>query len=199
MKSRVRVRHSFLRCRVARANYRQLPTSVKKLTPVAKLVRKMRVQDALLQCDLIHKKGAVFVQNAIRSARANGVHNDGLDPSKLFVEQCYATNGRSLKRIKYHARGRFGRMKRRRTHLTVILREDPSPRPSPHRIQDTWMQRQLDRERGIKKTATEKHRDTNGYVARMKWTTQLRKLRLKETEKRRNAKRELKNMRYARR
>ena len=194
-KSLVRSLHSFLRCRVARAFYRQLPTSVKKLTPVAKLVRKMRVEDALLQCDLIRKKGAVFVQNAIRSARANGVHNDGLDPSKLFVEHCFATNGRDLKRIKMHGRGKFGRMKRRRTHLTVILREDPSARPSPHRIIDTWMQRQLKREQGIEKTAGMSHREMKAHAARVKWTTQLRRMRLKEREKRREAKRQVKRMR----
>jgi len=102
----------------------------------------MRVEDALLQCDLLPKKGALLVQNAIRSARANGVHNHKMDASKLYVDECFVTNGQNLKRIKYHGKGRAGRMTRRRTHLTIVLKEDVSIRPSPHRVVGTWLQRQ---------------------------------------------------------
>ena len=95
---------------MAIAVYRQLPISNKKLAPAAKLVRKMSVEDALLQCDLVYRKAALFVQNAIRSARANGVHNHGLDETKLYVNKCYATSGLNLKRIKIHCKSCSGKM-----------------------------------------------------------------------------------------
>lgn len=155
---------------------------------MARLVRKMKVEDALLQCDVVHKKAAGIVQNALRSAQANGVHNHGLDASKLYVEQCYATNGQNLKRIKYHGKGHFGRMLRRRTHLTVILREDPLPRPRPHRIQATWLQRQMTKEKDKRNPSTGVRREKKVLSSKAEWKTQLKRMRIGKTQERRASK-----------
>lgn len=175
--------------RLCRANYRQLPISSKKLTPVARLVRKMRVQDALYQCDLLQRKGALIVQNALRSARANGVHNQGLDGSNLVIEECFATNGRDLKRVKIHGRGRAGIMHRRRTHLTVILREDSEMKLRPHVVQPTWMQRELDRSSDSKRRSPRKDASKDGVVKtpRMKWRKMLRLQRVRKQAERKAA------------
>lgn len=170
--------------RIAKAVYRQRKISVKKLTPVARLVRQMRVEDALLQLDLVHRKASVIVRNAIRSATANGVHNHGLDASKLYVEHCYATNGTNLKRIRIHGKGYHGKMLKRRSHLTVILRESAFPRPRPHRIQETWLQRQQRKERGEVSPGASKPRSTKILSARSKWKKQVRRMRTKAKEQR---------------
>lgn len=131
-----------------------------------------------------------MVQNAIRSARANGVQNQGLDGSNLVIEECFATNGRGLKRVKIHGRGRAGIMHRRRTHLTVILREDAEMKLRPHVVQPTWMQRELDRSADSKKRRTpRKDASKDGVVKtpRMKWRKMLRLQRVRKQAERKAA------------
>ena len=52
---------------------------------VAALVRGMRVEDALLQLQVTVKRAAKTVYQVIHSARANAVHNHGLDADRLLV------------------------------------------------------------------------------------------------------------------
>lgn len=97
--------------------------SPKKVNLVAKLVRGMRVEDALLQLQVTVKRAAKTVFKVIKSARANASHNHGFDPDRLIVEEAFVGKGMYLKRISYHAKGRSGIMVRPHCRLTVILRE----------------------------------------------------------------------------
>lgn len=97
--------------------------SPKKVNLVAKLVRGMRVEDALLQLQVLVKRAAKTVYEVIHSARANASHNHGLDPDKLIVAEAFVGKGLYLKRISYHAKGRSGIMVRPKCRLTVVVRE----------------------------------------------------------------------------
>ena len=46
-----------------------------------------------------------------------------MDPSKLYIEECYANKGPTMKRIKPRAKGRAYRIEKRMSHITVILNE----------------------------------------------------------------------------
>ncbi|PWZ41416.1 50S ribosomal protein L22 [Zea mays] len=102
---------------------KDIKQSPKKVNLVAKLVRGMRVEDALLQLQVTVKRAAKTVYQVIHSARANASHNHGLDPDKLIVEEAFVGKGLFLKRVSYHARGRSGIMVRPRCRLTVVVRE----------------------------------------------------------------------------
>ncbi|KAJ6822168.1 uncharacterized protein M6B38_389765 [Iris pallida] len=97
--------------------------SPKKMNLVAKLVRGMRVEDALMQLQVTVKRAAKDVYQVIHSARANASHNHGLDPDKLLVAEAFVGKGLYLKRLSYHARGKCGIMMRPRCRLTVVVRE----------------------------------------------------------------------------
>ncbi|XP_020575439.1 uncharacterized protein LOC110021330 [Phalaenopsis equestris] len=97
--------------------------SPKKVNLVAKLVRGMRVEDALLQLQVLVKRAAKTVYQVIHSARANAAHNHGLDPDKLIVAEAFVGKGIYLKRLSYHAKGRSGIMVRPKCRLTVAVRE----------------------------------------------------------------------------
>ncbi|WVZ69692.1 hypothetical protein U9M48_018439 [Paspalum notatum var. saurae] len=101
---------------------KDIKQSPKKVNLVAKLVRGMRVEDALLQLQVTVKRAAKTVYQVIHSARANAGHNHGLDPDKLIVE-AFVGKGLYLKRLSYHAKGRCGVMVRPRCRLTVVVRE----------------------------------------------------------------------------
>ncbi|KAF0899640.1 hypothetical protein E2562_020828 [Oryza meyeriana var. granulata] len=102
---------------------KDIKQSPKKVNLVAKLVRGMRVEDALLQLQVTVKRAAKTVYQVIHSARANAAHNHGLDPDKLIVEEAFVGKGLYLKRLSYHAKGRCGVMVRPRCRLTIVVRE----------------------------------------------------------------------------
>ncbi|MQL94227.1 hypothetical protein Taro_026889, partial [Colocasia esculenta] len=97
--------------------------SPKKVNLVAKLVRGMRVEDALLQLQVTVKRAAKTLYQVIRSAQANAAHNHGLDPERLIVAEAFVGKGLFLKRVSYHAKGRSGIMVRPHCRLTVVVRE----------------------------------------------------------------------------
>ncbi|CAL9043340.1 uncharacterized protein LOC135648909 [Musa acuminata AAA Group] len=109
-----------LRVQAIKKDIRQSP---KKVNLVAKLVRGMRVEDALLQLQVTVKRAAKTVYQVIHSARANAAHNHGLDPDRLLVDEAFVGKGVHLKRISYHAKGRSGIMVRPKCRLTVVVRE----------------------------------------------------------------------------
>lgn len=62
----------------------------------------------------------------IASAAANAQNNDGLDPSTLVVATVYADEGPTAKRIRPRAQGRAFRIRRRTSHITVVVESRPS-------------------------------------------------------------------------
>ena len=66
------------------------------------------------------------VAKVIASAAANAQNNDGLDPSTLVVSTVYADEGPTAKRIRPRAQGRAFRIRKRTSHITVIVESRPS-------------------------------------------------------------------------
>lgn len=97
--------------------------SPKKVNLVAALIRGMRVEDALLQLQVTIKRASKTVYQVVHSARANAVHNHGLDPDRLLVAEAFVGKGFFKKRLKYHAKMRHGTMIRPECRLTVVVRE----------------------------------------------------------------------------
>ena len=64
----------------------------------------------------------------LASAVANAVHNDGLDAEELYVSACYADEGSTLKRWRPRARGRATRIRKRTSHITIIVSRLPEER-----------------------------------------------------------------------
>ncbi|WOL18453.1 hypothetical protein Cni_G27248 [Canna indica] len=109
-----------LKVQAIKKDIRQSP---KKVNLVAKLVRGMRVEDALLQLQVTVKRAAKTLYQVIHSARANAVHNHGLEADRLLVEEAFVGKGVYLKRLSYHAKGRCGVMVRPKCRVTVVVRE----------------------------------------------------------------------------
>jgi len=67
--------------------------------------------------------GADLVSKVLKSAVANAEENHALDPSGLYVQEVFADQGPTLKRIQPRARGRAYRINKRTSHITIILNE----------------------------------------------------------------------------
>lgn len=131
----------------ASAILRGVAISPRKLNMFAKLLRGLHLEDALIQCRMHPKKSARICEKVLLSARANATNNQGLDASRLKVEEAWVGRGTHLKRISIHARGRSGTKHKYRSHLTVLLKEGDAPRrvrviPMLQERQKTWDMRE---------------------------------------------------------
>ena len=64
-----------------------------------------------------------LVKKLLESAAANAENNNGMDRSKLYVEECYANQGPTMKRVRPRAQGRAYRIEKRMSHITIVLNE----------------------------------------------------------------------------
>ena len=63
------------------------------------------------------------IKKLLESAMANAENNNNLDPANLYVAQCYANKGPTMKRIQPRAQGRAYRIEKRTSHITIVLDE----------------------------------------------------------------------------
>jgi large subunit ribosomal protein L22 len=63
------------------------------------------------------------IKKLLESAIANAENNNGLRADDLYVEECYANKGPTMKRIRPRAQGRAYRIEKRTCHITIVLNE----------------------------------------------------------------------------
>ena len=106
-----------------RAKLSNFNTSAQKARLVIDLVRGKRAMEAVDILAFTPNKAAEPVKKLIRSAIANAEENFGVARDDLYVYQIYADEAPTRKWRRFGARGRFKPILRRRSHITVVLRE----------------------------------------------------------------------------
>ena len=99
--------------------------SSQKARQVTRAITGMPVSQALSVLDFTPKKAALLVGKALRSAVANAENNHVLDAGDLIVASAVATPGPALSRFMPRARGSGAAIKKRMTHITVIIGAKP--------------------------------------------------------------------------
>ena len=107
------------------AKARFVRVSASKARRVIDLVRGKSVSEALDILRWAPQAASEPVAKVIASAAANAQNNDGLDPSTLVVSTVYADEGPTAKRIRPRAQGRAFRIRKRTSHITVIVESRP--------------------------------------------------------------------------
>ena len=105
----------------ARATGRYLHVSPYKVRQVLELVRGLPVEDAERVLLLCEKDAAEHVLKLLMSAAANAEHNHELPVDELFVAGAWADEGPIRKAGRPRARGRFSRIRKRTSHITIVL------------------------------------------------------------------------------
>jgi large subunit ribosomal protein L22 len=109
---------------VAKARFvRVSPTKARR---VINLVRGKSVSEALDILRWAPQAASLPVAKVIASAAANAQNNNGLDPATLVVASVYADDGPTAKRIRPRAQGRAFRIRRRTSHITVVVESRPT-------------------------------------------------------------------------
>ena len=97
--------------------------SVQKACFVLDAIRGKDVQTALGIVTYNPRYASSLIKKLLESAIANAENNNNMDPAKLYVEECYASQGPIMKRVKPRAQGRAYRIEKRMSHITVVLNE----------------------------------------------------------------------------
>ena len=95
-----------------------------KMRRVVNSVRGMRAQQALEVLALLPQRAADPVYKTVKSALSNAEENFALDPEDMVISEIKIDEGPRLRRARYGARGRFKPIKKRMSHITVVLEED---------------------------------------------------------------------------
>jgi large subunit ribosomal protein L22 len=86
-------------------------------------IRGKKVEEALRLLSFSPNKGAFLLRKLISSAVANAETSSEIDVDNLFIKRLYADEGPTLKRFRARAMGRATRIRKRTSHLTVVLDE----------------------------------------------------------------------------
>ena len=97
--------------------------SVQKACFVLDAIRGKDVDTALAILEYNPRYASGLVKKLIESAMANAENNLGLNRDNLYIAECYANKGPTMKRIQPRAQGRAYRIEKRTSHITVVLDE----------------------------------------------------------------------------
>ncbi len=107
----------------AQAVSRMLRVSPQKLNLVAALIRNKPVETALADLTFSKKRISDDVKKTLQSAIANAENNHGLDVDELIVAEAYVGKNMVLKRGRPRARGRFGKILKPFSQVTIKVRQ----------------------------------------------------------------------------
>lgn len=105
----------------ASLNYARVGAQKARL--VADVVRGRNVSDAIKVLTFMNKKTAGLIKKLIESAVANADQKKTIDLDKLYVKTLYVDQGPSLKRFRPRAQGRASGVKKKMSHINVVLDE----------------------------------------------------------------------------
>lgn len=105
------------------AKTKSVKQSARKVRLSADLVRGLKVNDALNQLRVSKKESSLPVSKTILSAIANAEHNYNLDKNNLFIKEIKVDDGVVLKRWMPRAFGRATPIRKKMSHITLILGE----------------------------------------------------------------------------
>ena len=107
----------------AKAVLRYARISPRKVNIVNDLIRNKDVATARGILMNTPKAASDLLIKLLDSAVANAENNFGLDTDKLYIAEIYANAGPTLKRIRPRAQGRAFRIRKRTSHITIVVKE----------------------------------------------------------------------------
>jgi large subunit ribosomal protein L22 len=107
----------------AKAIARHVRVSPRKARLVVDQIRGKSADEAATILRFTNKGAAEVVGKVLASAVANAEHNLKINADTLVVSQAFVDEGPTLKRIRPRAMGRAFRIRKRSSHITVIVKQ----------------------------------------------------------------------------
>lgn len=92
-----------------------------KVRIVLDIIKGKSVQEAVAILENTPKAASEILLKVVNSAAANAEQNQRLSRNDLYIAECYANEGPTLKRIQPASKGRAYRINKRTSHITVVL------------------------------------------------------------------------------
>jgi large subunit ribosomal protein L22 len=103
---------------------KNIKTAPRKIRLVVESVKRNDLKTALSSLSIMGKRGAMPIKKTIDSAIANAVNNFKANKDSLKIKEILVTEGASMKRYHFAARGRVRPYKRRTSHVRVVLTDN---------------------------------------------------------------------------
>ena len=97
--------------------------SVQKACFVLYAIRGKDVQSALALLEYNPRYASSIIKKLLESAIANAENNNGMNRDNLYVAECFANKGPTMKRVRPRAKGSAYRIEKRMSNITVVLDE----------------------------------------------------------------------------
>jgi large subunit ribosomal protein L22 len=111
----------------ARSTARYVRITPQKARRMVDLIRGLPAAEAKTVLRFAPQAASEPVGKVLDSAIANAENNHGLDADTLVVSSAYVDEGPTLKRFRPRAQGRAFRIRKRTSHITVVVSEDATP------------------------------------------------------------------------
>jgi large subunit ribosomal protein L22 len=95
----------------------------RKVRRVTDLIKGKKAGDAMINLDFLPHKGSEIVSKVLKSAMANAEQKKVADPESMKISKVFVNQGPTMKRMTPRAMGRADVIKKRTSHITVILEE----------------------------------------------------------------------------
>lgn len=105
------------------AKARHVRIAPRKVRLVMDMVRGKPVEEALQTLGLVRKAASPVIAKVIKSAMANAENNHDMDTDGLIVTKAFVDEGPTMKRFMPRAMGRATTIRKRTSHITVVLAE----------------------------------------------------------------------------
>ena len=107
----------------ARAKLSYARISSRKVKIVIDMIRNKNVGEAMGILKTTPKAASELLIKLLESAMANAVNNHNMNADNLYVAEIFANQGPTLKRVRPRAQGRAFRIRKRTSHITIVLKE----------------------------------------------------------------------------
>ena len=97
--------------------------SVQKACFVLDAIRGKDVTTALAILEYNPRYASSIIKKLLQSAIANAENNNGMNAENLYIAECFANKGPTMKRVQPRAKGRAYRIEKRMSHITIVLDE----------------------------------------------------------------------------
>ena len=105
----------------ARSTHKFARLSASKARVVLDLIRDADLEQAREELQFCDRAAATVISKVLESAVSNAENNENLSADELYVAECWADEGPTLKRWRPRARGRATRINKRTCHITVVV------------------------------------------------------------------------------
>jgi len=104
-----------------KAEGKYLPISARKGRQAVDIIRGKDAGEALLVLKFLPNRSAKMVYSVLKSAIYNAQNNNNIDVEDLYVSEAFVNEGPTLKRFRPRAMGRASRIRKRTSHITIVV------------------------------------------------------------------------------